>query len=237
LASLAALLAVGIGISILISQILRMRQVAKLKKRFAADLHDELGANLHAIGILGTHAKDILDSPEQLEKTVDQIYELTKRTGEATRYCSTMQTTKEAHENLEKDMQRTARRIIANLKYSFIVEGAEIINSLKPRSRSDLFLFFKESLVNINRHADATQVYIELIATPQQIKLTISDNGCGIPSIKERTIPPSLQRRAKLLGAEVIVGPSDEGGTSITLRLRPRWGLRRKNWGIEKYKK
>ncbi|WP_146581502.1 discoidin domain-containing protein [Neorhodopirellula pilleata] len=41
---LAAFLAVGIGVTFLIDRILRTRQLTELRIRFAADLHDELGA-------------------------------------------------------------------------------------------------------------------------------------------------------------------------------------------------
>lgn len=224
---LAALLAVGIGFTILIDRLIRQRETTRIKERFAADLHDELGANLHAIGILGTHAKDVLDSPEKLTRTVDEIKSLTDRTGAATRYCTEMQTAKEAHENLPADLKRSAQRIIANLEYSLSIEGEEILKALKPRTRVDLFLFYKESLININRHADASQVNIQLTANPQEIILRISDNGCGIPESEENMIPASLKRRAKLLGAQVSVEPSDTGGTCIQLKFRPRKRLRR----------
>ena len=222
---LAVLLASGIVFTLLITRMLRMRQVARMKERFAADLHDELGASLHAIGLLGSHAKEMLESPEELAQTVDEITALSGRAATTTRYFSALQTSEEAHEDLLNDLQRAARRLIASLEYTFTVEGGEYLQSLKARSRSDLFLFFKEALVNINRHADATAVQIQLKADPQQINLRISDNGSGNPDSAEIELPPSLERRAKLLRAQVSVAPSTEGGTCITLLVRPRQRL------------
>ncbi len=217
---LTALLAAGIGLSILAHRILRVRQATRMKERFAADLHDELGANLHAIGFLGTHLKDILDSPEKLLRTVDEIKSLTDRTGEATRYCIDSQNAKEVHADLPADLRRSARRIIANLKYTLEIEGGEILQALKPRTRADLFLFFKESLVNINRHANASAVRIKLTADAQRIHLSISDNGRGLCDGETPSVPASLQRRAKLLGAQVSVEPPATGGTCISLNLK-----------------
>ncbi|VGO12497.1 Sensor histidine kinase LiaS [Pontiella desulfatans] len=223
---LAALLAVGIAFTILIDKILRMRQAARLKERFAADLHDELGANLHAIGFLGSHAKDVLHSPEKLAQTVEEINALAIRTGEAARYCIEMQTAKENHENLPADMKRTARRIIAQHAYSVAITGEEILQTLSPQNRADLFLFFKESLININRHADATEVQIALHADESRINLEIRDNGRGMGAHETAAIPASLQRRAKLLGATVSVASSEAGGTSISLKLKTPKKLR-----------
>jgi signal transduction histidine kinase len=217
---LTALLAAGIGFTILIEKMVRMRQITRIRERFAADLHDELGANLHAIGILGTYAKDVLDSPEKLIRTVNEIKSLTGRTGEATRYCSDMQTAKEDHENLAADLQRTARRIIANLNCDFVIEGEAFLKNIKPRTRADLFLFFKESLININRHADASAVTIRLTANERQVQLSISDDGCGLSGDEDLAIPASLQRRARLMKARVAIENPPTGGTGITLQLR-----------------
>jgi len=67
---LAGILAIGIGFIILIERNVRMRQLAQLKERFAADLHDELGADLHTIGLLCDLAKESIDSPLKVDKTV-----------------------------------------------------------------------------------------------------------------------------------------------------------------------
>ena len=62
---LAAFLAVGIGATFLIDRFLRTRQLDQLRIRFAADLHDELGADLHVIGLLSDLATAAVDSPEK----------------------------------------------------------------------------------------------------------------------------------------------------------------------------
>ena len=63
---------------------------------------------------------------------------------------------KNYYENLEADMQRAARRIMAKLDHELIIEGKPYLQKLKPRVRVDLFLFYKECLVNISRHSKAT---------------------------------------------------------------------------------
>tara|TARA_B110000881_G_C18221612_1_gene339268 strand:- start:242 stop:541 length:300 start_codon:yes stop_codon:yes gene_type:complete len=83
----------------------------------------------------------------------------------------------------------------------------------------DLFLFYKESLMNICRHSDATQASTQLTGSPREVVLTISDNGKGL---SEKNIPSALKRRARLLKAKLTVEENPEGGTSISLRLRNR---------------
>ncbi len=217
---LAALLATAVGFTILIDHILRQRQVSRIRERFAADLHDELGANLHAIGLLGDLAKDAVDSPDILMETVDEIRALTERSGSAARHCADMQQA-DIYGKLPEDMRRCARRIMADLEYDISIEGEDVLEKLKPRIKADLFLFYKESLVNISRHSEATAVRIHLTAGPKKINLTISDNGHGL----EGDVPSSLKRRAHLLGGRVTSSISESGGTCISLKFRPRRGL------------
>lgn len=208
-------------VSILVGRYRRMRQAAIIRERFTADLHDHVGASLHAIGILSSHTKEIQDSPEKLAKALDQIELMTGRASEATRDFCKQQMEKEAHGNLAMDLKRTAGRMIANLSYTFHIEGEEFLQHLKPAVRSDFFLFFKECLININRHADATEVEIRLVAAPALIELTISDNGRGIDDGDQFDVPPSLMRRAKFLGAKVAIDSPVSGGSRISIKLKP----------------
>ncbi|MDF7826807.1 histidine kinase [Pontiellaceae bacterium B12227] len=222
---LAALLVATVGFTILIDRMLRQRQIARIRERFAADLHDELGANLHAIGLLGDLAKDAVHSPEDLIETVDEIRALTERSGAAARHCVDMQQA-DIYGKLPDDMQRTARRIMADLDYDISIEGEQMLEKLKPRTKSDLFLFYKESLVNISRHSEANEVRTNLTADRNEVCLTISDNGHGL----EGEVPLSLKRRARLLGGHATISTSESGGTCITLRFKPRrFGVRSSN--------
>jgi signal transduction histidine kinase len=214
---LAVLLAIAVGFSFLIERLVHRHQLDKMRSRFAADLHDELGANLHAIGLLGDLAKDAVHSPDELIETVDEIRALTERSGQAARHCADIY---EAHlcGDLKTDMHQTARRILADIDYDLSIDGEEMLQKLKPRTRADLFLFYKESLVNVSRHSGATQCNIRLTAEHKKIVLIISDNGqghCG-------KAPSSLARRAKLLKATLTLEMPPTGGTLITLRLHHR---------------
>ncbi len=225
---LTALLAAGILFTLLIDRIVRMRQVARIRHRFAADLHDELGANLHTIGLLSDLAQQSMDEPEELSMLHQRIRAVTEQTGTAVRHCTAMQEANGLYTGLVADMERASSRIMAKLEHDISIEGETFLEQLKPRTRADLFLFFKECLVNISRHSGATQFSTQLRADHKAIHLTVSDNGRGIENTKGSSIPSSLKRRARLLGARVVVKSPPTGGTSIVLTLRTqRWGPRK----------
>ncbi len=214
---LTALFAAGIAFTILIDRMLRTREITRIRQRFAADLHDELGANLHTIGLLSDLAEESRNSPEELALLHQKIRRVTERTGTAMRHCTDLLEAGQLYTGLLADMQRAADRIMAKFDHEITVEGKDHLLHLKPRTRADIFLFYKECLANISRHSGAIRVSTRLTATSRKIQLTVHDNGSGIHD----GIPSSLKRRARLLGAKVAVDTPAEGGTSITLALRP----------------
>ncbi len=223
---LIALLMVSAVTVILVYRILQMRQIARIRERLAADLHDELGANLHTIGLLSDMADDERNSSSELSEMHRRIRSETVRSGVAVRHCADMLEAGELYNDLVGDMKRSAKRILAKHNHQFSHEGEANLLKLTPRQRSDLFLFYKECLVNASRHSGASEFRTELNVTPGKVSLTITDNGQGLPNASEDRIPPSLQRRAKLLGAKVSVESSSETGTKVNLKLKnSKWRL------------
>ena len=225
---LSALLAVGILITFLISRMLRQRSIFETRERIAANLHDELGANLHAIGILGDLAKqEVSDAGADerwatLNHYINETRTLTEQTAKMAQHCTNMLGAHEIHENLVEEMKNTGERLLADLEHNLSFTDSDRLQRLHPRRRIGLYLFYKESLTNIIRHARATRVETHLSADKNRIILIIHDNGVGVA-----TPPPSLKRRARLLKAKLSVETPADGGTKITLWLRPRRRLRR----------
>lgn len=211
----------GIAFIILIERIRRIRQATQTKERFAADLHDELGANLHTIGLLSDLSKEMIDQPKELAKLLDRVRTYTQRSSIAARHCTNMLEAKGICEDLVDEMKRCSRQLLSDLDYEITFSGEHIVKALTARKRIDIFLFFKESLINILRHSGATQVCIHLTAEPKKICLTIRDNGHGIDSEKDQ-VPASTRRRTRLLRGKVSAEHPEGGGTQITLTVKKR---------------
>ena len=209
-------LALGGGLfAALLLQIGKMRQIANLRERFAADLHDELGANLYSISVLAGLAREDLHSPEELENTLDEIKSLVASTGVAARYCIDKQTNPLEHD-LPEEMRNLSRRILADIQWDLEFVGEEHLRGLHRTFTDDLFLFYKECLVNISRHSMATRVEVLLQADLKSITLQVVDNGRGLGD----STPKSLKRRARLLRGRMAVHQGASSGSTITLTLR-----------------
>jgi len=223
LIALAVILAAAMIVTLLVTRMTRMRQLAKIRLRLAADLHDELGANLHTIGLLSDLAVESREDEEAFADIQRRIRSEADRSGAEVRGCMDLLALRNYYENLEADMQRAARRIMAKLDHELIIEGEPYLKKLKPRVRVDLFLFYKECLVNISRHSKATAFSSHLSADKAGVRLIIRDNGIGISigigEQQDGMTPKSLERRAGLLRAKVRIDHPAEGGTVVTLTI------------------
>ena len=79
--ALAVILAAAMIITLLVTRITRMRQLARVRLRLAADLHDELGANLHTIGLLSDLAVESREDDEAFADIQRRIRSESDRSG------------------------------------------------------------------------------------------------------------------------------------------------------------
>lgn len=124
--------------------------------------------------------------------------------------------------DLMEDMRRVSESLMADLDHQLSFQGESYVGQLKPGTRIDIFLFYKECLTNILKHSGATHVVTQLTADRNGLSLVVADNGRGLNDAQLRRIPNSLSRRARLAGAKASVERIDAGGTSITLKIRTK---------------
>ena len=225
---LSCLLIAIIPAILVIQRLLKHRAIYNTREQIAADLHDELGANLHAISLCNDLAITKIHDPEQLSPLFKRLHELTSRSGKAAKACVNLLESNGLYEGLADDIERIAGRLLSDIEYNIHVEGNEHLESLDPKTQIGVALFFKECLANVIRHSEATQVSADLRATSSELVLKVKDNGKGLPSKESgiaRISPESLLRRARLLHGTVVTTNRPEGGTLVTLRTKTksRW--------------
>lgn len=84
-----------------------------------------------------------------------------------------------------------------------------------------IFRIVQEALVNIIKHAQATQAKVILSSHHQTIRLDIIDNGVGFEDISvEKGIGlNSMQDRAQAFNADLVIHSKVDKGTRITLTV------------------
>ena len=101
---------------------------------------------------------------------------------------------------------------------SFDVTGEE--RELPPETELVLYRALQEGLTNALRHSDARRVHVALAFDNGGVRITVSDDGDGVPA--ER--PPGfglsgLKERAASLGGEARAGNAPDGGFALEVEL------------------
>jgi len=94
---------------------------------------------------------------------------------------------------------------------------------IDPGVATAVFRIFQETLTNVARHADATEVEINLRQEHDELVLQVQDNGQGI-SPEALANPRSLglagmKERAVQVNGTITFARGEKGGTVVTLRV------------------
>jgi signal transduction histidine kinase len=192
------------------------------KARLARELHDEMGANLTAIGMhLSTVGEQLKQSHPQLAATlgraratlVDTV-QLKRRIIEDLRpsLLDNMGLAAALHSYCE-DFAR-----VTGIDCDALVDGE--VDSAGPMQAIALFRIAQEALNNVAKYAKARHALVHLAREGESLVLEVSDDGVGIPPDAMRR-PKShgllgMRERALLLGGSLRVERGVNGiGTSV----------------------
>ncbi len=106
------------------------------------------------------------------------------------------------------------------LKVKLDISGGN--RPLSPRIETGLYRIVQEAMTNTIRHAEAKEVSLRLVTSPDEIHLTIEDNGRGfdVDDVSdERFGLVGLNERAKLLGGTLKLESSPDVGTRIEVKV------------------
>jgi signal transduction histidine kinase len=76
-----------------------------------------------------------------------------------------------------------------------------------------------EALTNVERHAGATSVRVDVEADADDLTITVTDDGRGLGGVERRSGLANLQTRAAELGGELTLTDAHTGGTTLTWRV------------------
>lgn len=214
--SVTAILAAAL-ITYLMQRQIRQRHIYRLRENLAADLHDEIGGNFSGIALLCEELAHEEDMPETHIPQLMTVADISRASANNTRNLVRFLEARGGSGDLLAKMQALAEHLLSGQISQFDIEGAKHIGRLGPKDKWHLLLFFKEALTNIIKHAQATEVKIRLQLTAHRLRLSISDNGRGLP---DNRLPTHLSIRAEKLKAILTLSTPPDGGTEITLEKK-----------------
>jgi len=93
---------------------------------------------------------------------------------------------------------------------------SEFTGRLPDETETHLFRIVQEALTNVARHSGATRVFIHLRREHGEIRLTIQDNGKGLPESRGGGMGLNgMRARAQSAGGELKLKSSPGGGLTI----------------------
>lgn len=195
------------------------------KSRISRELHDELGQSLTALKMdlswLQSHlSSNVAERSERLlvmQSILDSTVTATRRIAADLRPL--MLDDLGLLAALEWLSQNFTRR--TSVPCELVVDDAVI--EVDMRMQSALYRAVQECLTNIARHAQASQVKIELKVKQSVVQLQVHDNGKGILDL-ERSKQGSfgligMRERIYILGGSVAIESPPGDGTHVTIEL------------------
>jgi len=207
-------------------QLQQFRQQEALQReraRIARDLHDQLGASLTQISLLGELAETDKETPAEVEAHARQISQTARDT---TRVLDeivwAVNPSNDTLDGLMTYLCKYAQEYLALAGVRFRLEAPDHLPEvqLPPDARHNLFLAAKEAVTNVARHAQATEARIRLRLEPEYFTLEIEDDGRGAPANagQNRNGLRNMRKRLEEIGGRCDIGPATPKGTRVTLR-------------------
>ncbi len=203
----------------------RRREIEEERTRVAHDLHDELGATLTEVTVLGTLAQTpelpLAERGRYLEKLTATARAMVANLDEIVwavnpKYDSVA--------SLASYFSLFAQRFLNLAGIACRLQVAETFPAvaIEAHLRHGVFLAFKEALNNAVRHSGATQILIEMSVAENQLKIAVADNGRGFAAVAQ---PPgcdglaNMQDRMAKLGGRCEIKSQPDAGTTVEFWL------------------
>ena len=196
--------------------------VLEERNRLAREIHDTLAQGLSGIALQLETADALLEARADLErvgKAVRQALALTRgNLEEARRSVLDLRAAPLEDRILVEALSALAAQyeIQDSLRVDFEPVGGH--RPLPVRIEVGLYRIAQEALTNAVRHAEAHRVTLQLVTTPDRVRLIVEDDGQGFdPSqaAQGRYGLVGLNERARLLGGRLKLESSPGGGTRV----------------------
>jgi signal transduction histidine kinase len=202
-------------------------ETAREKERaiIAREIHDEFGQALTALKMdlawltkrLPTDSPPLLEKAEAMSELIDAIIHTVRR------IATDLRPGVLDHLGLGAAIEWQAQEYSgrAGFDCELLLDDVEI--ALEPDLVTAVFRIFQETLTNVARHAEATEVRVELAQGPDELVLRVRDNGKGMTEDQASGSKSlgllGMQERARFWGGDVTFQTAPGQGTTVTVRI------------------
>ncbi|WP_375138105.1 GAF domain-containing protein [Streptomyces sp. Act143] len=198
-------------------------QIAVLqdRDRIARDLHDLAIQRLFATGMTLQSAGRFIDHPEASKRVVRAVDDLDE-TIKIIR--STIFGLRAREDTPGSGLRARVVRVVGEaapvLGFAPSVRMEGLLDTHVAKDVAEhAVAVLSEALTNVARHARATRADVVLETDGRELRLTVSDDGVGIPAGGRRSGLRNMAERAEQLGGELESTSPPGGGTTLVWRV------------------
>jgi signal transduction histidine kinase len=196
----------------------QMQEIERIRNRIARDIHDEIGSGLSKIALLSGTLERKSQGDDELLKASSRVRSLSR---EVIRSMGEIIWAVNPGNDSVASLLSFVRSYINQFsEESGISVRAELSTAsselnqapLRPELKRNLLMVLKESLNNILKHAQATEIQVHLEFQPNRIRLLVHDNGKGIqgsPDFRHGNGMKNMHKRALELQGSLDIDSSD----------------------------
>jgi two-component system sensor histidine kinase UhpB len=189
------------------------------RRRLARGLHDEVGQSMTAVLLqLRGLIADAL--PEQRERLAEAQNVVKTSLAEVRRLAQELRPELLDHLGLSSAITNLASDFERDSQVRVRREIARNLPPLDPRVELVVYRVAQESMTNVARHANASEVLVSLESANGSVVLRVVDNGRGFPQEHvEAGGLRGIRERALIANAAVAIKPGPDGGVEVRLEV------------------
>lgn len=198
------------------------------RRRIAAELHDSIGQSLATIKNSAIFA---VQSVTNLDEAKEQFDEITEESGSAISEVREIAFNLRPHLldrlGLTKAISSMLNRAADNLHLKMFLQIENIDDLFDSEAELSIYRMIQESLNNIIKHSEATEVHVSIERKEESVIIKIEDNGKGFDTSSQNQSGFGLlgiTERVRMLGGEFLIESAINQGTKTLINLSLKKG-------------
>ncbi len=205
-----------------LSEQLRKLAVIEERDRISMELHDGIIQAIYAIGIkLELTRLTLVQKPDVAAQIVSANEDLNRVIEDLRLYIQNLRASPERSQSMHEQLDEIVGGFRQVSTARLVMDIPQSVTLLDEAQIHALVQVTREALSNIVRHADATEVYIELRENPSHVTLSIADNGKGFDpdTVQGGSGLRNIQLRVQQLKGIVDISSQPGHGTTLDVDL------------------
>jgi PAS domain S-box-containing protein len=197
-------------------------QLQAEKERILKDLHDGIGGLTTNINLLAELAR-ASENVTEIKRSLGTIAELSRESlSEIRGFLQSLDPRDLGWPAIGAEFRHLGNTLIEphQIRFTITLSLPEEGGMTSSLVALNLFRIYKEALVNIVKHAKATEVFVSLGVEQGRLTLEVRDNGVGLSPTRGRGRGLlNMRSRAEEIGGTLVAAPAEGYGTVIRLSV------------------